>query len=209
MKRLFVYLLVAMVAGSGCGDDSSEYGTAESTATATATAADPSDESGSMPTLPELPTLPTLPTPPGQAGSTNAPKATVAPDPEEDKDKPSQLMIGRWKEHGRSVAVVCNTGMPYYQVFRYDEKTGHFIDSLTPAFGNPISRQATWDPDTKTMTTRMTMADNTRLTGVSKVIDPDTVETEVTLSSEEDGTQNKQPQTKPARRLTPEQITAA
>ena len=209
MKRLFVYLLVAMVAGSGCGDDSSEYGTAESTATATATAADPSDESGSMPTLPELPTLPTLPTPPGQAGSTNASKATVAPDPDEDKDKPSQLMVGRWKEHGRSVEVVCNTGMPYYQVFRYDEKTGHFIDSLTPAFGNPISRQATWDPDTKTMTTRMTMPDNTRLTGVTKVIDPDTVETEVTLSSEEDGTQNKQPQTKPARRLTPEQITEA
>ena len=108
MKRLFVYLLVAMVAGSGCGDDSSEYGTAESTATATA--ADPSDESGSMPTLPELPTLPTLPTPPGQAGSTNASKATVAPDPDEDKDKPSQLMLGRWKEHGRSVEVVCNTG---------------------------------------------------------------------------------------------------
>ncbi|MBQ17465.1 MAG: hypothetical protein CMJ65_10105 [Planctomycetaceae bacterium] len=112
-------------------------------------------------------------------------------------------LIGRWKERGRSVEAIGNQGIPYHQIVRYDEKTGRFEESMTPAFGKSQSRQATWDPSSKTLTTRQG-----RQVGVFKRVDQDTIEITFTTSDGKD-VKEKPAVSVPGQRLTPEQITEA
>ncbi len=107
-------------------------------------------------------------------------------------------LIGRWKERGRSVEAIGDQGIPYHQIVRYDEKTGRFEESMTPAFGKSQSRQATWDPSSKTLTTRQG-----RQVGVFKRVDQDTIEITFTTSDGKD-VKEKPAVPVPGQRLTPE-----